>query len=108
MVASAHLPELVHLAAIETRWLGGSDGDTLHGDINASNVLIGPDGKTWLVDWAQPICGAAWIDVADLIPHLILAGHALAQAERAVAAVPAWTGTPPGTITSYAAAFAGY
>jgi hypothetical protein len=46
--------------------------------------------------------------VADLIPHLILAGHTPAQAELAVAAVAVWISTPPGIITSYAAAFAGY
>jgi hypothetical protein len=28
----------------------------------------------FLIDWAQPVCGAFWLDVADLIPHLILAG----------------------------------
>ena len=100
---------LARLASLETGWLAAADGDTLlHGDINASNLLITTDGKTWLVDWAQPVRGAAWIDVADLIPHLILAGHTPAQAEHALAAVPAWAATPPETITSYAAAFAGY
>lgn len=100
---------LTRLARLETGWLTAADGDTLlHGDINPSNVLIDPDGKTWLVDWAQPVRGAAWIDVADLIPHLVLAGHTPAQAERVLAAVPAWASIPPGIITSYAAAFAGY
>jgi hypothetical protein len=100
---------LTRLARLETAWLAAADGDTLlHGDINASNMLIDPDGNTWLVDWAQPVRGAAWIDVADLIPHLILTGHTPAQAERVLAGVSAWASTPPGTITSYAAASAGY
>ncbi len=100
---------LTRLADLETGWLAAADGETLlHGDINASNLLITPDQKTWLVDWAQPVRGAAWIDIADLIPHLILAGHTPAQAEQALAAIPAWTATPPQAITSYAAAFAGY
>ena len=100
---------LADLAALETGWLEAADGDTLlHGDINASNLLVDPAGKVWLVDWAQPVRGAGWIDVADLIPHLILGGHTPAQAERTLAAVPAWTRTPPGIITSYAVAFAGY
>jgi aminoglycoside phosphotransferase (APT) family kinase protein len=86
-----------------------ADGDTLlHGDINTSNLLISQDQKVWLIDWAQPARGAAWIDVADLIPQLILAGHNPAQAEEALATVPAWTATPPAVITSYATACAGY
>jgi hypothetical protein len=23
----------------------------------------------FLIDWAQPVCGASWLDVADLVPH---------------------------------------
>jgi hypothetical protein len=100
---------LDRLARLETGWLAAADGDTLlHGDINASNLLIGRGGVTWLVDWAQPARGGAWIDVADLVPHLILAGHSPALAEHALAGVAAWAGTPPGILTSYAAAFAGY
>jgi len=100
---------LTRLAGLETAWLAAADGGTLlHGDINASNLLISPGCKVWLIDWAQPVRGAAWIDLADLIPHLIVAGHTPAQAEHALAGVPAWTGTPPAVITSYAAAFAGY
>jgi hypothetical protein len=103
------LRNLTRLAALETTWLTAADGDTLlHGDINPSNLLVSPEKKIWLIDWAQPVRGAAWIDVADLVPHLILAGHPPAQAEQALAAVPAWTGTPAAVITSYAAAFAGY
>jgi aminoglycoside phosphotransferase (APT) family kinase protein len=100
---------LTRLAGLETGWLAAADGDTLlHGDINASNLLISHDQKVWLIDWAQPVRGAPWIDVADLVPHLILAGHTPAQAEQALAATPAWTATPPTVITSYATAFAGY
>lgn len=96
------------LAALETGWLAAAAGDTLiHGDINASNLLINHEG-VYLIDWAQPTRGAAWLDVADLIPHLILAGHTPAAAEAALAHVPAWHNTDPEVITSYAIAFAGY
>jgi hypothetical protein len=96
------------LADLETGWLTTADGDTLlHGDINASNLLIA-DGRVWLIDWAQPVRGAAWIDVADLVPHLILAGHTPAEAEDVVASSPVWSATDPAVVTSYAAAFAGY
>jgi aminoglycoside phosphotransferase (APT) family kinase protein len=96
------------LAVLETRWLTAAAGDTLiHGDVNASNLLVSED-SVYLIDWAQPTLGAAWLDVADLIPHLILAGHTSAAAEETLADVPAWRSTAPAVITSYAAAFAGY
>jgi hypothetical protein len=97
------------LAAAETLWLLAADGKTLvHGDISASNLLVTRGRSVFLIDWAQPVCGASWLDVADLVPHLILAGHDPAAAEQALAAVPAWRDADPGVITSYAAAFAGY
>jgi aminoglycoside phosphotransferase (APT) family kinase protein len=96
------------LAEAETAWLADADGKTLlHGDINRSNLLV-TDQAVVLVDWGQPVYGAAWIDIADLIPHLILAGHFPAAAEQAVAPVLAATGVSTETITSYAVAFAGY
>ncbi len=76
------------LAALETQWLSAAEGKTLlHGDINQSNLLIDRAGTVVVIDWAQPVRGAAWIDVADLVPHLILAGHTPA-AEAAITGVP--------------------
>ncbi|MEV4096589.1 hypothetical protein [Streptosporangium saharense] len=99
---------LNRLADLETHWLDAADGDTLlHGDVNRANLLINPAG-VWLVDWAQPVRGAPWIDVADLVPHLILAGHTPADAEQVLVSVPTWRDTDPDTLTSYAVAFAGY
>lgn len=99
---------LDRLAAAETAWLADADGTTLlHGDINRSNLLIKQD-QVFLVDWGQPVRGAAWIDIADLIPHLILAGHTPQAAETAVAPALTATGVAPETLTSYAIAFAGY
>jgi Ser/Thr protein kinase RdoA (MazF antagonist) len=104
--ARRHLDDL---AAAETLWLTAADGKTLvHGDISASNLLVTRVGSVFLIDWAQPVCGASWLDVADLVPHLILAGHDPAAAEQALATVTAWHDADPGVITSYAAAFAGY
>lgn len=96
------------LADLETEWLAAAAGDTLvHGDVNSSNLLVGETG-VYLIDWAQPARGAAWLDVTDLIPHLILAGHPPAAAEETLTYVPIWRNTDPAVITSYAAAFAGY
>ncbi len=100
---------LLDLADLETRWLAAADGETLlHGDINRSNLLVNRTGDVWVIDWAQPVRGAAWVDVADLVPHLILAGHTPADAEKALTDVAVWRDTDPDVITSYAAAFAGY
>ncbi|MDL4774267.1 phosphotransferase family protein [Actinomadura xylanilytica] len=99
---------LDRLARTETAWLTAADGDTLlHGDINRSNLLV-TDDEVYLVDWAQPVRGAPWLDLADLIPHLILAGHTPPAAEQAVAPAITATGVSAQTITSYAIAFAGY
>ncbi|WP_395108328.1 phosphotransferase family protein [Actinomadura sp. SCN-SB] len=99
---------LDHLAKAETAWLDAAGGDTLlHGDINPSNMLV-TSGQVLLVDWAQPVRGAAWIDIADLIPHLILAGHTPQAAQTLVADALNTAGGTEEAITSYAVAFAGY
>lgn len=96
------------LAELETLWAQHADGPTLvHGDIRPDNMLIS-DGAVFVVDWAQPSRGAAWQDVTDLVPHLVMAGHSPAMAEKALVGVPAWDLTSAEVITSYAAAFAGY
>ncbi|MEV0406141.1 hypothetical protein [Actinoallomurus sp. NPDC050550] len=100
---------LSDLAALETDWLTAAGGDTLvHGDVNASNLLVDRVQAVYLIDWAQPVRGAAWLDVVDLVPHLILAGHTPIAAEATLSDVRSWHDTDPAVITSYAAAFAGY
>jgi aminoglycoside phosphotransferase len=59
--ARERLPLLVEL---EQRALDACAGDTLvHGDLRADNVLLTPDGRVVLVDWAWASRGAAWLDV---------------------------------------------
>ncbi len=100
------LRNLDSLTESESTWLTAADGKTLlHGDINASNLLVA-DTTVLLVDWGQPASGAAWIDVADLIPHLILANHTPAAAEQAITGALSATGVHPDVVTSYAIAFA--
>lgn len=96
------------LAELESDWLPAAAGDTLiHGDVNASNLLV-TEEQVFLIDWAQPARGAAWLDVADLVPHLILAGHTPPAAEVVLAETPVGHSADPAVITSYAVAFAGY
>ncbi|GAA1587752.1 hypothetical protein GCM10009678_82720 [Actinomadura kijaniata] len=109
--ARRHLPAL---ADGERAWLAAADGPTLlHGDLRADNMLLTEGDQTpgravWLIDWAQPYQGSPWIDLVDLIPHLILAGHTAAAAEHVVAEPLAQLGVQEEVITSYAIAFAGY
>ncbi|MGS2644251.1 phosphotransferase [Streptosporangium sp. LJ11] len=98
------------LADLETRWMRDADGATLvHGDIRPDNLIITANDTTAVVvDWAQPCQGAAWQDITDLVPHLIMTGHSAEAAEKILAEFSAWNLAAPEVITSYAAAFAGY
>lgn len=103
---TAHLADF---AAAETTWLPAAAGTTVvHGDVRADNMLIDRAGQVMLVDWAFASRGAPWLDLADLIMQMILAGHTPADAEQRLAHMPAWQDAAPGAVTSYAIASAGY
>ncbi|WP_433890090.1 protein kinase [Streptomyces sp. CA-111067] len=97
----------------ETRWdrfAGGEAeaglfrGDTLlHTDINPSNILVGARA-VWLVDWAWPTLGAAFIDPAILALQLVAAGHSAESAESWAAHCPGWTDADPRAIDAFAVA----
>ncbi len=77
-------------------------GDSLlHTDFNPLNILIN-DGSTYIVDWAWPTRGAAWIDPACLILRLMAAGHTAAEAESWAARTVAWTAAPTAGIAVFA------
>ncbi|WP_228082869.1 protein kinase [Streptomyces profundus] len=81
-------------------------GDTLlHGDINPSNLLIG-ERRNWVVDWAWPTRGAAFIDPALLVTQLVAGGHSPEEAETWAAGCPAWSGADPKAIDAWAVAYA--
>ncbi|MEO3856851.1 phosphotransferase [Acrocarpospora sp. B8E8] len=97
------------LADLEFLWTSHTEGTTLvHGDIRPDNLLITGDGTAVVVDWAQPSQGAAWVDIIDLVPHLIMAGHTPADAEKTLTRSLIWGRVHRQVITSYAAAYAGY
>ncbi|TMR08721.1 aminoglycoside phosphotransferase family protein [Nonomuraea turkmeniaca] len=101
-----HLNDLIKA---ETLWRAHANGSTLvHGDIRPDNLLVTVDGTVAVVDWARASRGASWQDVADLVPHLIMAGHTPAAAESCLAETPAWQKTGVEVLTSYAVAYAGY
>ncbi|HEY3262015.1 MAG TPA: aminoglycoside phosphotransferase family protein [Pseudonocardiaceae bacterium] len=98
------------LVAMESAWRPWSAGDTmLHMDLRPDNVLILPeDAAAALVDWAHAMRGAPWLELANLVPHLIIGGHSPAEAELAVLHGPAVARVPAWAITGFAAAVAGY
>jgi len=101
---------LDRLVAMESAWLPWADGDTmLHTDLRPDNLIYRPsDGTVFVVDWAHAARGAAWLDLAGLVPQLVRAGHPPAEAEQAVLGGPAMTGVPAWAVTGYAVALAGF
>lgn len=98
---------LGRLSAIEKGWLDAARGSTLaHGDLRPDNMVM-RGGEAVVVDWSYLSQAADWCDAASLVPHLILAGHAPASAERVIA--PLLGSVPdPDAMTAFAAAFGGY
>jgi hypothetical protein len=81
---------------------GALDGDMLvHTDVHGGNFIVGAD-RVWLVDWGWAKRGPAWMTAARLALFLMEAGWEPADAERALADVPAWAEAPPGVVTAYA------
>ncbi|MBG6136524.1 phosphotransferase family protein [Longispora fulva] len=107
-------PELPELKHAPQRWasyaadpddLALFEGDTLlHTDFNPVNILIGTDDAAWIIDWAWPTRGAAWIDPACFVLRLLEAGHTPEQAEAIAAQIPAWKAAPDRALDAFAAA----
>jgi hypothetical protein len=99
----------------EQRWAAYIDDDTdlgllagttlLHTDFNPLNVLMTADA-TWIIDWAWPTRGAAFIDPACFLLRLMLGGHTAAHAEAWAAQCPSWDKTPREAINVFAIACA--
>ena len=82
------------------------DGDALlHTDFNPLNILLGPE-RTWIIDWAWPTRGAAFIDAACFLIRAMAAGHSASQAEALAATCPGWQQAPSAAIDIFALASA--
>ncbi len=77
----------------------------LHTDFNPLNVLIGT-GIAWIIDWAWPTRGAAFIDPACFLLRLMLGGHTAAQAETWAAQCDSWAAASERAIDAFAVACA--
>ncbi|GAA4235503.1 hypothetical protein GCM10022254_42830 [Actinomadura meridiana] len=106
------VPSVLARKRVERRWEAMADvtvlaGDTLlHADLNPANVLLGADGSVYLVDWAFAGRGAAFLELALLVPWLLKAGHTPAEAEGWLSRFPAWTSTGQAAIDLFSRVFA--
>jgi len=67
------------------QWLRGQH--LLHTDLRPDNILIDA-GRAWIIDWAWPTLGAAWVDPARLALWLIAEGHTTVAAETWLRTLP--------------------
>lgn len=105
-VADLRLP--VELDWPETRWDRFCDAPELlrgrticHGDPHGNNVIIEPSGRAYLVDWAWPTLGAAFIDATLLANQLICAEHSPQEAEAVVSDIRGWRDADPQAIDAF-------
>ncbi|MCP2336956.1 phosphotransferase [Actinomadura rupiterrae] len=106
---AAHCPDVVELR-VEQRWASLADdvspmaGDALlHTDLNPKNLIINDDdGSIRVVDWALASRGAAWVEVVQLMPWLIMAGHAPNEADMLGRRLPSWRNVAPEAVALHA------
>lgn len=82
-------------------------GDALlHTDLNEDNLIIAPDGRAYVVDWAFVARGAAWVELGLLIPWLLKAGHSPREAAEWVSQFSSWADADQAHIDLFSDAFA--
>lgn len=99
--AGAELPQFVDrelggaVSAAERELLLGDA--LLHTDTNPHNLLVGAD-RAYLVDWALPAVGPAWVDVAEAAGRLMDAGCSAGEARAWAAQFASWAGADPAAV----------
>lgn len=103
LAAVQRVPAPSGLPQLATRFAGFLDpgqfdllrGDALlHTDTNPHNLLVG-DGRAWIVDWAMPAAGPAWVDVALTAVRLLEADCSADVALGWAAGFPSWREADP-------------
>jgi len=73
-----------------------------HSDWTPDNVLIA-EHRAWLIDWAWPTLGAAWMDPACWILRLMASGgHTAHEAEQQASRLPAYQAADPAHVDLFA------
>jgi len=100
-------PDVVTMP-VERRWenLGGDvspmAGDALlHTDLNPHNVIITPDRRAYVVDWAFTSRGAPWVEIGQIIPWMLMSGQTPEQAEDWASQFPSWLDADPADVDLY-------
>jgi aminoglycoside phosphotransferase (APT) family kinase protein len=97
---------LRRLAGLEAGWPAATAGRTLlHLDLRADNLLLTPT-RVVAVDWPYASVGAAWVDLALLLPSVTMQGGP--DPEPTFAAHPVAAGADPEAVTATLAAFTGF
>lgn len=82
-----------------------SGSTLLHSDLNPGNILI--SDNIYFIDWACASRGAAWVDIAYVVPRLMAWGHSPQQAEEWAQQIPAWSKAADSILTAFAVSMAG-
>ncbi|MGI5530431.1 phosphotransferase [Streptomyces syringium] len=92
-----------------TRFLGPGelrllDGETLlHTDTHPHNLMV-TDDRAYLVDWATPALGPAWVDVAYTAVRLLEADCVPDDVRKWAARFDCWTSADPRAVAAFVSA----